>query len=87
MIDLDKINERKEVLTKDIEMIRTRIAESQRKISDDQAMLNALMGAFQQCDAFGKELDDDTLVVVEEPEEASDVENSEEADEAVGGTD
>jgi len=75
MIDLDKINERKEVLTKDIEMIRTRIAESQRKISDDQAMLNALMGAFQQCDAFGKELDDDTPL-----EEVGDVENSPEED-------
>ena len=70
MIDLDKINERKEVLTKDIEMIRTRIAESQKKVAEDQAMLNALMGAFQQCDAFVKELDDDT------PTEESDVENS-----------
>ena len=75
MIDLDKINERKEVLGKDIEMIRGRIAEAQKKIAEDQAMLNALMGAFQQCDAFVKELDDDTP-----PEEASDVENSSEKD-------
>jgi len=70
MIDLEKINERKEVLGKDIEMIRARIAESQKKVTEDQAMLNALMGAFQQCDAFVKELDDDT------PTEESDVENS-----------
>ena len=70
MIDLEKINERKEVLGKDIEMIRARIAESQKKVAEDQAMLNALMGAFQQCDAFVKELDDDT------PTEESDVENS-----------
>ena len=70
MIDLEKINERKQVLGKDIEMIRARIAESQKKVAEDQAMLNALMGAFQQCDAFVKELDDDT------PTEESDVENS-----------
>ena len=81
MIDIEKINERKEVLGKDIEMIRARIAESQKKVAEDQAMLNALMGAFQQCDAFVKELDDD------EPEMVSDVENSEEVDEAIGGTD
>jgi len=74
MIDLEKINERKEVLGKDIEMIRARIAESQKKVTEDQAMLNALMGAFQQCDAFVKELDDDT------PTEESDVENSPEED-------
>ena len=74
MIDLEKINERKQVLGKDIEMIRARIAESQKKVAEDQAMLNALMGAFQQCDAFVKELDDDT------PTEESDVENSPEED-------
>ena len=77
MIDLEKINERKEVLGKDIEMIRARIAESQKKISEDQAMLNALMGAFQQCDAFAKELDDDEA---DEDSSASDVENSPEED-------
>jgi hypothetical protein len=43
--------------------------------------LNALLGAFQQCDAFIKEIDNDT------PEEESDVENSEDPDEAIGGTD
>ena len=77
MIDLEKINERKQVLGKDIEMIRARIAESQKKISEDQAMLNALMGAFQQCDAFAKELDDDEA---DEDSSASDVENSPEED-------
>jgi septal ring factor EnvC (AmiA/AmiB activator) len=81
MIDLEKINERKKVIAKDIEAVRGRIAEAQKKIAEDQALLNALMGAFQQCDAFVKELDDDT------PEEESDVENSEDLDEAIGGTD
>ena len=78
MIDLEKINERKQVIAKDIENVRTRMAESQRKISEDQALLNALMGAFQQCDAFAKELDND------EPEMVSDVENSEDDEALVG---
>ena len=75
MIDLEKINERKQVIVTDIENVRKRIAEAQKKITEDQSLLNALMGAFQQCDAFAKELDDDTP-----PEEASDVENSSEED-------
>jgi hypothetical protein len=54
------------------------------KISEDQALLNALMGAFQQCDAFAKELDNDETV---EETTVSDVENSEDPDEAIGGTD
>ena len=81
MIDLEKINERKQVIANDIENVRTRMAESQRKIAEDQALMNALTGAFQQCDAFAKDLDDET------PEGESDVENSEEVDEAVGDTD
>ena len=77
MIDLEKINERKQVIAKDIEAIRGRIAEAQKKIAEDQALLNALMGAFQQCDAFVKELDNDE---VDEDSSASDVENSPEDD-------
>ena len=77
MIDIEKINERKEVLGKDIEMVRARIAESQKKVAEDQAMLNALMGAFQQCDAFVKELDNDEA---DKDSSASDVENSPEED-------
>ena len=80
MIDIEKINERKEVIAKDIETVRERLGEQDKKKLEDIALLNALIGAFQQCDAFIKELDDDTLVEVEEPEEASDVENSSEED-------
>ena len=83
MIDLEKINERKQVIAKDIENVRTRMAESQRKFSEDQSLLNALMGAFQQCDAFAKELDNDETV---EETTVSDVENSEYPDDVVGGT-
>ena len=75
MIDIEQINKRKEVIEKDIESVRARVAEYDKKKNEDVALLNALMGAFQQCDAFIKELDDDTP-----PEEASDVENSSEED-------
>jgi len=45
-------------------------------------LLQALMGAFQQCDAFAKDFNDDT------PVEESDVENSfTEEDLKPGGTD
>jgi len=76
MIDLEKINERKQVIAKDIEAVRGRIAEAQKKIAEDQALLNALMGAFQQCDAFAKDLDDGT----DESSSVNDVENNPEED-------
>ena len=75
MIDIEKINKRKEVIGKDIESVRARVAEYDKNKMEDIALLNALMGALQQCDAFIKELDNDTP-----PEEASDVENSSEED-------
>ena len=78
MIDLDKINERKEVIAKDVEAVRGRLAEAQKKIAEDQALLNALMGAFQQCDVFAKEFDDETDE--DEDSSVSDVENSPEED-------
>jgi len=77
MIDLEKINERKQVIATDIENVRKRIVEAQKKITEDQALLNALTGAFQQCDAFAKDLDNDTS---DEDSSDSDVENSPEED-------
>ena len=59
-LTVDNINERKEVLVQDINMVKTRIVEYEQKVIEDKATLNALLGAFQQCDAFLKELDDDT---------------------------
>ena len=79
MIDLDKINERKQVIAKDIEAVRARMGEAQKKMAEDQSLLQALMGAFQQCDAFAKEFNDDT------PNEESDVENSDEVAEISPG--
>jgi len=90
MIDIEKINERKEVITKDIETVRVRVAEYDKKKLEDTALLNALIGAFQQCDAFAKELDNDEAV---EDSTVSDVENNLTAKEVnelasnVGGTD
>ena len=65
------IEKRKEVLAQDINMFRARISENEQKVIDDKATLNALLGAFQQCDAFLKELDDDT------PEEETQTESDE----------
>ena len=73
-IDRESINKRKEVIAADIENVRTRLTELAKQKEKDTALLNALLGAFQQCDAFAKELDDDN------PEGDSDVENSPEED-------
>jgi len=82
MINLEKLDERKQVIAKDIEAVRARMGEAQKKFAEDQSLLQALMGAFQQCDAFAKEFNDDT------PNEESDVENSfAEEDLKPGGTD
>ena len=70
-LTVDNINERKEVLVQDINMVKTRIVEYEQKVVEDKATLNALLGAFQQCDAFLKELDDDT------PEEETQTESDE----------
>ena len=83
MIDLENITKRKEVIAKDIETVRARLGEYDKQKEKDTALLNALMGAYQQCDAFVKELDNDTP-----PEEASDVENNLTEEEIKpGGTD
>ena len=69
-INLESITKRKEVIAADIESVRTRLTDIDKRKEKDTALLNALLGAFQQCDAFAKELDDDN------PEGDSDVENS-----------
>ena len=74
MIDIESITKRKEVIAKDIETVRARLTEYETAKEKDTALLNALLGAFQQCDAFAKELDNDN------PEGDSDVENSPEED-------
>ena len=65
-ITRENIEERKMVLQNDIVSARQRMAEYDKKKQEDIALLNALTGAFQQCENFLQGLDD------EEPEMASD---------------
>ena len=58
MIDEEAIKSRMEVLVEDMKAVQERIANAEKQIMDDKATLNALLGAYQQCEAFLKELDD-----------------------------
>ena len=69
-ITRENIEERKNVLMNDINSARQRMAEHDKKKQEDVALLNALTGAFQQCENFLQELDN-------EPEMASDDGNDE----------
>ena len=70
-ITRETIEERKNVLMNDMNSARQRMAENDRKKQEDIALINALTGAFQQCENFLQELDN------EEPEMASDDGNDE----------
>ena len=70
-ITRENIEERKNVLMNDMNAAKQRIAEYDKKKQEDVALLNALTGAFQQCENFLQELDN-------EPEMASDDGNDEE---------
>ena len=59
MITKETIEERKSVIAGDAEAVRTRLVELEKKKEADIALLNALMGALQQCDVFLKEFDDE----------------------------
>tara|TARA_B100000953_G_C17793680_1_gene349693 strand:- start:48 stop:269 length:222 start_codon:yes stop_codon:yes gene_type:complete len=71
-ITKENIEERKMVLQNDIVSAKQRMAEYDKKKQEDIALLNALTGAYQQCENFLQELDN------EEPEMASDDGNDEE---------
>ena len=60
MIDEEMIKNRMEVLVEDVKSVRERVANAERQIMDDKATLNALLGAYQQCEAFLKEINDET---------------------------
>ena len=65
-ITKESIRNRMEVLVEDVKNVRERITNAEKQMMDDKATLNALLGAYQQCEVFLKELDDDT------PQEESD---------------
>ena len=59
MITKETIEERKSVIMSDIETVKIRLVELEKGKVNDVALLNALMGALQQCDAFLKEFEDE----------------------------
>ena len=59
MITKEIIEERKQNVVNDIETVKTRLVELDKRREADTALLNALMGALQQCDAFLKEFNDE----------------------------
>ena len=54
----ESIRNRMEVLVEDVKNVRERIANAEKQMMDDKATLNALLGAYQQCEVFLKEFDD-----------------------------
>ena len=58
VINEDVINERKQTLLSDLEVVKTRLTEIEKRKLEDHALLNALTGAVQQCDDFLKRLHD-----------------------------
>ena len=65
-ISRESIEQRKSVLQNDIATAKGRMAENDKKRQEDVALINALTGAFQQCEVFLQQLDN------EKPEMASD---------------
>ena len=63
MITKESIEERKEVLLKDIQLVKDRLTEYEQKKMEDTALVNALTGALQQCDVFLKEDDEEPDLV------------------------
>ena len=59
MITKETIEERKSVIAGDVETVKTRLVELDKRREADTALVNALVGALQQCDAFLKEFDDE----------------------------
>jgi len=56
IINEEVIVERKETLLSDLEIVRLRLLEYDKKKIEDQSLFNALQGAIQQCDDFLKQI-------------------------------
>ena len=65
-ITRETIEKRKNILTNDMNTTKQRMVEYDKKKQEDIALLNALTGAYQQCDVFLQELDN------ENPEKVTD---------------
>ena len=59
MIDEKKINDRIEVLNGDIQKVQKDLQTIEQKKAESTALLNALLGAKQQCESFLQEFSND----------------------------
>ena len=59
MIDEKKINDRIEVLNGDIQKVQKDLQTIEQKKAESTALLNALLGAKQQCESFLQEINND----------------------------
>ena len=58
-ISRESIKERKIVLQNDIVTAKQRLVEHDKKRQEDTALINALTGAFQLCEGFLQQLDNE----------------------------
>ena len=59
MIDEKKINDRIQVLNGDLQKVQQDLQTIEQKKAETTALLNALLGAKQQCEAFLQEFSND----------------------------
>jgi len=59
MIDENKINTRIQVLESDVQKVQKDLQTLEQKKAETTALLNALLGAKQQCEAFLQEINND----------------------------
>ena len=59
MIDENKINTRIQVLESDVQKVQKDLQTMEQKKAESTALLNALLGAKQQCEAFLQEFSND----------------------------
>ena len=64
MIDEKKINNRIQVLDGDIQKVQKDLQTIEQKKAESTALLNALLGAKQQCESFLQEINNDEPEVV-----------------------
>ena len=57
-ITKEQLENRKIAIQDDINTAKQRIVDIEKKKTEDVALINALTGAYQQCENFLKELDD-----------------------------
>ena len=64
MIDEDKIKTRIQVLDSDVQKVQKDLQTMEQRKAESTALLNALLGAKQQCESFLQEINNDEPEVV-----------------------